>query len=653
MKVRGNRFIFILATFFILFPLLSFSILATTYNRNFDDNFDLTSVNYNTSIYSNNDTSIGHRVLTDDLGIWYAGKLYNSNIENITSTSEYYWAGYGAKQTNFSEFNSGTSILFAIDLYDFTLETDTVMCVDWNTTAASSTPTQFDVILGNDNGNCVALCTTANCYNVDDYLCTGTKVPYDVWGWTQAGNNVTRDCTDLSAVASQYFTQYDNMYLILFDPTTHNDPNDIYLHNFTIHDYTGNPFIEGNELPECEFSVNDSNICWEYGWSYADLDISITCNDTEGDTIYYGHSELDYMQRYTHRTEDFNYYSFFTDGFFYSNYSYSNDYDEAQLYVSGWTIEPYNIIGQLQGNNILITDNGVEEWNYLLEEVLYNSTTHSMILGFPDDDTKLEILAVGSLFEEIYNVTFEQSSTNLSITIDGTNVYNANQDLMTGSWDNYLIFSAAYNNTDVYIDIVHEDGTSLYSNNITSIYAGFKGFRFLTYDSHSLEKDFWIMDSLVIRGWNYHPEPTWSTTIPYNITITDSYYQYITLYVTDSGHIGVEWNTYTELIDISPIYCEDDAGLLVDEDGIHALVQIPRTFMNGTGTLTIFQTALWYAYFLLFLFLIWTTKGDVLISFILTNIAFFLCAWSFGTVTQLISAIVLLSVSIVAKVFIR
>lgn len=428
---------------------------------------------------------------------------------------------------------------------------------------------------------------------------------------------------------------------------------DLYIYNITFGNYSFSPY-GSNSLPICEYNISNI-VCFNGSQDYT-LDIDLQCTDEEGDTIYYSTEYSDIFKRALLVDEDFSSYSFFTSGYFNSNYSYSEDYHDSELYIGGWTIVPYSILGSLGGNNILITDNGVSEWTYTFEENYIPSqemqVAGSFIIGFPDDDTDVEIEFIDGLGSTFENITMYQNGDNMTIYNSTSLLYNEEKSLMQSDYTEYWTFSWSMTNETIVILIEDYDYNNInYSRSINI--NSFKGFRFKTVEAHPLERDFWVMDNLIIHGWNWRETPSFTTTKPTSVTIsTDNIGQVWTLYVSDVINQPTSYNTYQEYITlISDCEDSDIKGAYDDDNIIGGIRNTIRSFLDNLNTdnyntVATLQNALWIFYLVLLVILVWTMK-TIKVPFLLTNIAFLGCAFVFGSISQLLSGVILLSISIV------
>lgn len=407
-----------------------------------------------------------------------------------------------------------------------------------------------------------------------------------------------------------------------------------------------------NHLPECEMIYNNTNLCYRTETGEALFTFNLNCTDNESDTIYYSYNnEIDELGRYTWYKQGFDSFEYCEDDELVSNYSFSCSYEDSESYIAGWDTAAQMVIGDLMGNNIMLVDNGVSQWSVVLDTVMTNSTTSSFVIGFPKTDTWVDIIPFDGLLNNIYNLSMYQHDGNMTIYLNGEQISDGIEALMTGQYQNYWVVSSAYYEGQYSLSIIDYDYNEKNGSVMSSSFNGLKGIKFITRDEHLLTQDFWIIDNIYIKGWDYIPALSFSTQKKYFETFDEAGTFIYKVMVSDNVHQPTEYNTYSTILSISSFYCTDEYGTggLVEDGKPAGLLFIPRYFMTQTGTIETFQNALWWLYFIGLVWLIWILKNPVF-AWLITNILFLLSSWSFGSNVQLISSIILLAISIVGAV---
>lgn len=563
-----------------------------------------------------------------DEGCVYFSKALNLNgIQTINFTGDY----LNIYSSDFFSNNYDGYLQFYDFGYYFNIDNYTFIQLDLNYTSSAVNNEETEMVFLNANKDCLYYQRSSS-YGFGggvfplEVLCSADNL--SLGSAVDCGNRgVTPEATptvlewNLSScnLDSQKAVRY---FAILTWGQTDNKYYDFYYDYLEIDEID----ISNNTLPICNFDVLESD-CYNNTDDLSNiiLDINLNCTDLEEETIYYSQSELDYLKRYVTQSENFNDYDFFTNGNFFSNETYTTNYEDSSewynyVYLGGINPEFKHIIGSINGNNILLTDNSVEVWTYNFDYAMYNSTTISMNLGFPDDKTKIDVVLYNPLNTEVLNLTFYQNGGNLSTYVNGDIKGNYETDLMNSEFENILYLTIAFNNDTLYT-LVEDSRYVTFISNYTSLEsAGVKGINFYSNDENSNVVDFWVLDNLLVKGWNYIPSRNFTTIVPTKTDELNYYYSKtytIEVLVSDSAHYPTDYNTYSE--DITLYKCSIKTDISQDLEDIGEGTQ---TVENAIISLMVDLTGQSADFWRFVFFLLWSLVC-IFVSFLAWYITFY------------------------------
>lgn len=659
-SIRIGRSVFMMILGVII--LSSYVNAVNNYTQSFNNEaFDLSNVELNGYIEGNNTNYDNLTYLFEDnLGKWYAGyinmdsggTMYRQNLQPSNQTP----------QLNVSAIMQNRGYAFLIDLPEgFILTNQTDIGFQYR----SPNTAKVDFVWVWESGQCDIFCATANCEGLFGYLCSGHEYHQDTMGQT-AVTNMTWNWVDWTGPAGKYPQNIKELIIVFWSDNVPANPVTFMFDEFYLGGYIGN--YTQNELPEVQINYNSSIICLDLDSTEGQFEIDINATDPEGDTIYYSQDLNTINKKKLFYDEDFIYsvggecqrdFSFLTSNYFYTNDTVADTKSQfnAWAYKTLVGVPLHTIEVDNYCNGYLINYLSGQNYGFDFNQNYGFDSTTRLDIGIPYNESYMDIVPTG-LQGDLFNLTLNKSEDGeLLIYIDNSLVY---QDEIPSYWyqsNGYIIaLKWTINNTggktDITIAVEDKDQMDTIHYQMNNTFSSYSGIKIGHKNTKPLmtHENFYFIRYLWVNGQNYEIVPTWTTTKPHIIPINNTTEKLFTLYVSDSIHIPNYYDTYEVLLNIeyNTEYCK------AKETGEDVSIwDIPKytfgEFIKQLGLQTTFQKALWALFIILLIGGIIQTK-TITFPLLFASLVSFALAYTFGSVVQKASFVILLAGSIIFMV---
>lgn len=367
-----------------------------------------------------------------------------------------------------------------------------------------------------------------------------------------------------------------------------------------------------NELPFYNITYNDTALCINQSGDTIDFNFTIDSYDNEGNEIYYAVNQFNSFRRKLSMYEDFmkinsegeciSDYGFFTNtgeftnGFYYSNYSYGyNIYDTSFSVIGAYFglepdrhhIMPFNIENEICNYGLLTFDE-VKKFGIGFETIYdYDSLTELQFTTI-DLQSSFNFVFIDSINHNILNLSFNYTDNNtLYFGIDGFN----NLSVAHNINDRIVLYVEMYKSNDtIYIrlDDDFNQTTAIHEFLYDKSFNNYGGIVFYTNDEIpntllSKSPKAWLLNKMVMEGVNFEIVPDWSINKPTGYSFKTIGNKVLDIYISDDVNSIIN-NYKTETISLYVQDCRDlikeGVGWTEDEEVISFFEGFKSIFMG-------------------------------------------------------------------------
>lgn len=559
---------------FVIFVLFAVSTQASDLNINYllTPSKNLVKTDFNTgtnaTTFSYKNVNVGNYIeglnvplyISSNSKDWFS---LNVNVSNPINTFSIYSNDYFiASKEN--------AILQIFDLSGFIIYNNTYLSIDEYYTTSGGNNEVTQILFLNSSGGCVFSSVSTNFTSY-----AGGIFPMEVLCSPTNSSTTLRglECENRGRAVKNTYNKIEwNLdtcrigesgevikYLgILTYFETSGTPATFIYENITLNNVTN---ISNNFLPFADVSIVEGNeLCFNN--TPLQINLSINATDLEGDTIYYGLEQFNYVRAQLFYNEDFlksngdlDYYFFYSDNFIFNGSTADIPTDviatnSCRIFQEGCArIYPYltkYIDDSGEAVGWLRIHDKVDDFIIKPDDIYLYDILISQRFAITLNDTKFNMIFLDSGYENMFNATFNLTSNgNLTMYYDDTLLFNF---AYTESEDIYFTtFINKTNNTiDVYLD---SKGTANDRVTINQSTNGWLGVKYQQTEFPTARQ--YIIKYILTEGYNYDLRPVFSTTKPTSFYVNTTGTRLIDVYITDLPHLYDSYVTYSTSIHIT------------------------------------------------------------------------------------------------------